>query len=97
MEFDDFVREFEELESCNLGPEVMNEIAQMTGLDQIKNSAWTEFQTNGAWLNSNGTAGGCRNYMGIFVLNTRLEIKYFRNICQQSPISHNNFNWSKFC
>lgn len=64
MEFDDFVREFEELETCNLGPQVMNEIAEMTGVDQVQESPWTEFQSDGAWSRTTGTAGGCRNYMG---------------------------------
>lgn len=69
MEFDDFVREFEEMETCNLGPGVMNEIAEMTGVNQAPESAWTEFQTDGAWSQSNGTAGGCRNYMETFANN----------------------------
>lgn len=55
------MREFEELETCNLGPDVMNEIAEMTGVNQ--ESYWTEFQADGSWSCSTGTAGGCRNHM----------------------------------
>lgn len=61
MSFDDFVNYFEKLEVCNLGPAVMNEIAEMTGAD-LPESAWTEFQCDGQWSNSYGTAGGCKNY-----------------------------------
>ncbi|CAD5227137.1 unnamed protein product [Bursaphelenchus xylophilus] len=61
MSFDDFVRNFEKLEVCNLGPGVMNEIAEMTGVAQVPESAWTEFQADGQWLDSQGTAGGCQN------------------------------------
>jgi calpain len=67
MDFGDFVREFEELEACNLGPAVMNEIAEMTGVDQVQQSPWTEFQTDGQWSNSAGTAGGCQNYMSKYL------------------------------
>ncbi|CAD5219944.1 unnamed protein product [Bursaphelenchus okinawaensis] len=61
MSFDDFVRNFEKLEQCNLGPAVMNEIAEMTGVAQVADSAWTEFQADGQWLSAQGTAGGCKN------------------------------------
>ncbi|KAI6175840.1 Calpain clp-1 [Aphelenchoides bicaudatus] len=81
MEFDDFVREFEELETCNLGPTVMNEIAEMTGVD-VQHSPWSEFQVDGQWLTANGTAGGCRNYMNTFANNPQYGVSIY--VPQQS-------------
>uniref|UniRef100_A0AC34G5X3 Calpain catalytic domain-containing protein n=1 Tax=Panagrolaimus sp. ES5 TaxID=591445 RepID=A0AC34G5X3_9BILA len=67
MSFDDFYEEFEQLENCNLGPEVMNEIAAMTGVDAAREAtAWTSFITNGGWNSRQGSAGGCRNYIDTF-------------------------------
>jgi hypothetical protein len=34
MSFPDFMREFEKLEICNLGPEIMDEVERMTGEKQ---------------------------------------------------------------
>ena len=32
MSFEDFMRNFEKMEICNLGPDVMDEVYQMTGV-----------------------------------------------------------------
>lgn len=61
MSFDDFYQHFEDVENCNLGPEVMNEISEMTGLTGCANAEWTNYQVDGAWDSRVGTAGGCRN------------------------------------
>ncbi|KAI6214113.1 Calpain catalytic domain-containing protein [Aphelenchoides besseyi] len=61
MSIDDFCCAFEQMELCNLGPAVTNEIAAMTDLE-LANSAWSEYQTDGVWSKTNGTAGGCKNY-----------------------------------
>jgi calpain len=67
MSFDDFYEQFEQLENCNLGPEVMNEIAEMTGVDAAKEAtAWTSFTANGGWNSQQGSAGGCRNFIDTF-------------------------------
>uniref|UniRef100_A0AC34QKD3 Calpain catalytic domain-containing protein n=1 Tax=Panagrolaimus sp. JU765 TaxID=591449 RepID=A0AC34QKD3_9BILA len=67
MSFDDFYANFEEVENCNLGPDVMNEISQMTGVDAAREATeWTNFQVDGAWSSNVGTAGGCRNYIDSF-------------------------------
>ncbi|VBB32266.1 unnamed protein product [Acanthocheilonema viteae] len=55
MSFNDFVRYFEKMEICNLGPEVMNEVYQMTGVKSSQN-AWATYTHNGAWI-ANKTAG----------------------------------------
>ena len=36
MSFSDFIKEFEKLEVCNLGPEVMDEIQAMTGVTKVR-------------------------------------------------------------
>jgi hypothetical protein len=66
MEFGDFCHHFEEVEICNLGPEVMNEISQMLDPDADKltrrpESAWTAYAADGQWSRQAGTAGGCKN------------------------------------
>jgi hypothetical protein len=64
MSFDDFMRNFEKMEICNLGPDVMDEIYQMTGV-RATNTVWTVQQHDGVWIRGS-TAGGCRNYLGQF-------------------------------
>ncbi|KAI1714548.1 calpain family cysteine protease domain-containing protein [Ditylenchus destructor] len=66
MSFDDFLREFQRMENCNLGPEVLDEIHQMTGLSETPKSAWTNFMADGSWQRALGTAGGCRNHIETF-------------------------------
>jgi calpain len=62
MSFQDFVDNFERLEICNLGPEVFDEVSQMTGVSASNNATerWSTYTANGAWR-SGETAGGCRN------------------------------------
>ena len=58
------MREFEKLEICNLGPEVMDEIEQMVGVAPVSGHLkWKSENHHGAWI-SGDTAGGCRNYIG---------------------------------
>uniref|UniRef100_A0A915CYD2 Calpain catalytic domain-containing protein n=1 Tax=Ditylenchus dipsaci TaxID=166011 RepID=A0A915CYD2_9BILA len=66
MCFDDFIREFQRMENCNLGPEVMNEIYQMTGVPEAPKSSWTNFVADGMWQAAAGTAGGCKNHIASF-------------------------------
>lgn len=56
----------------------MDEISQMTGVDlssaaesgaNRSNTVWCEVQQDGEWRDQNGTAGGCANYPGTFILN----------------------------
>ncbi|XP_003366254.1 calpain clp-1, partial [Trichinella spiralis] len=60
MCFDDFLRNFEKLEICNLGPEVMAEIAEMTG-HVSHGEKWNTSVHHGAWLQGQ-SAGGCKNF-----------------------------------
>uniref|UniRef100_A0A158Q8T4 Calpain catalytic domain-containing protein n=1 Tax=Elaeophora elaphi TaxID=1147741 RepID=A0A158Q8T4_9BILA len=73
MSFNDFVRYFEKMEICNLGPEVMDEVYQMTGVQSSQN-AWATYTHSGAWV-ANETAGGCRNYIQTFTMNPQYHIK----------------------
>ncbi|KAM3722893.1 Calpain clp-1 [Dirofilaria immitis] len=73
MSFNDFLRNFEKMEICNLGPEVMNEVYQMTGVQSSQN-AWATYTHNGAWI-ANETAGGCRNYIQTFSMNPQYRIQ----------------------
>jgi len=65
MTFDDYMRYFEKMEICNLGPEVMNEVESMTGVRPPgAKSAWNARVHEGQW--SGRSAGGCRNYLDSF-------------------------------
>lgn len=61
MSFEDFSKCFEKLEICHLGPEVMDEIEEMTG-SSIPGITWTTSTAEGAWQ-VNRSAGGCRNFL----------------------------------
>ncbi len=61
MSFDDYVRNFEKMEICNLGPDVMDEIYQMTGV-KAGGQVWATNTHEGSWIR-NRSAGGCRNYI----------------------------------
>ncbi|KRZ73507.1 Calpain clp-1 [Trichinella papuae] len=72
MCFDDFLRNFEKLEICNLGPEVMAEIAEMTG--QVSHGEkWNTNVHHGAWLQGQ-SAGGCKNFPKTFAMNPQYGI-----------------------
>lgn len=49
------------MEICNLGPDVMDEVYQMTGV-KAAGLVWAANTHDGAWVR-NQTAGGCRNYI----------------------------------
>lgn len=57
MSFDDFSKNFEKLEICNLGPDSLEE----DELDGKKR--WEGHTENGEWI-PRVNAGGCRNYLG---------------------------------
>ncbi|VDM47638.1 unnamed protein product [Toxocara canis] len=73
MSFDDFMRNFEKMEICNLGPDVMDEISQMTGIHPSQNT-WSTCTHEGSWIR-NQTAGGCRNYIQTFADNPQYRIQ----------------------
>jgi calpain len=57
MSFQDFCKEFQKLEICNLGPDSLDE-------DQLGDGKrWEMTKENGAWVRR-VNAGGCRNYLG---------------------------------
>ncbi|KAL3120633.1 hypothetical protein niasHT_007925 [Heterodera trifolii] len=69
MSLDDFHKEFQRMECCNLGPEVLDEICSMMDLhtsdvpSRLRSSAqWAQFSSDGEWSRQKGTAGGCRNF-----------------------------------
>ncbi|CAJ0570707.1 unnamed protein product, partial [Mesorhabditis spiculigera] len=80
MSFDDFYREFEEMELCNLSAQVMNEINEMTGVDtsQIDKrvSQWAERANDGQWDEQRGTAGGCSNYPNSYYRNPQFGAQF---------------------
>lgn len=73
MSFDDFMRNFEKMEVCNLGPDVQDEVFEMTGVKANKNT-WATNSHDGSWR-SGSTAGGCRNYLRTFANNPQFRIK----------------------
>lgn len=73
MTFEDYMRNFEKMEICNLGPEVMSEIYEMTGIHEVPNS-WATKTFDGAWIR-NRTAGGCRNYISTFASNPQYRVR----------------------
>jgi len=72
MSYDDFVKNFEKLEICNLGPEVMAEVEAMTGV-KVAKTAWQTRVHDSAWV-ANRTAGGCRNFIKTFANNPQFQI-----------------------
>ncbi|GMR39365.1 hypothetical protein PMAYCL1PPCAC_09560, partial [Pristionchus mayeri] len=72
MSFDDYMRNFEKMEICNLGPDVMNEVYQMTGV-KAATAQWATNTHDGAWIR-NQTAGGCRNYIDTFAANPQYRV-----------------------
>ncbi|TKR77528.1 hypothetical protein L596_018482 [Steinernema carpocapsae] len=73
MSFDDFMRNFEKMEICNLGPDVMDEVAEMTGV-RAAQYTWATNTHDSAWIR-NETAGGCRNYLRSFANNPQFRVK----------------------
>ncbi|KAK6105467.1 Calpain cysteine protease family protein [Brugia pahangi] len=71
MSFDDFMRYFNKMEICNLGPDVMDEVREMTGVS-MEDAGYGRWNTRchlGAWIGD--TAGGCRNYLDTFANNSQ--------------------------
>ncbi|OZC04845.1 calpain family cysteine protease [Onchocerca flexuosa] len=69
MSFDDYMRYFNKMEICNLGPDVMDEVREMTGVS-MEDAGYRRWNTRchlGAWIGE--TAGGCRNYLNTFANN----------------------------
>ncbi|KAI6209484.1 Calpain family cysteine protease [Aphelenchoides besseyi] len=73
MSFDDFMRNFEKMEVCNLGPDVQEEVFEMTGVKSNQN-VWAVNSHDGSWR-AGSTAGGCRNYLRTFANNPQFRIK----------------------
>ena len=72
MSFNDFMRNFEKLEICNLGPDVIQEVARMTGV-QANHETWAVASYDAAWRRGQ-TAGGCRNFLQSFSMNPQFWI-----------------------
>lgn len=74
MSFDDFMRYFDKMEICNLGPEVLEEVRQMTGVsvEEVGYKRWNTRTHLGVW--SGETAGGCRNYLNTFANNPQFSL-----------------------
>ena len=64
MSFDDFMRHFEKMEICNLGPDVMEEVYSMTGVKPT-NHTWSTNSHDGSWRRG-VNAGGCRNNLSAY-------------------------------
>jgi len=73
MSYQDFMKNFEKMEICNLGPDVMEEITQMTGVD-AKKETWATNSHDGSWRRGQ-TAGGCRNFLRTFAMNPQYRVK----------------------
>ncbi|VDN51412.1 unnamed protein product [Dracunculus medinensis] len=69
MSFQDFMKHFDKMEICNLGPDVMDEVTEMTGvsMSQAGYKTWNARTHLGVW--SGQSAGGCRNYLNSFAYN----------------------------
>ncbi|TKR94293.1 hypothetical protein L596_008592 [Steinernema carpocapsae] len=68
INFDDFMKHYDKMEICNLGPDVMDDINAMTGVDvdETVKGQWNTRAHFGVWSSEDGTAGGCRNYLKSF-------------------------------
>ncbi|KAI1727282.1 calpain family cysteine protease domain-containing protein [Ditylenchus destructor] len=76
MSFEDFMRNFEKMEICNLGPDVLNEVAEMTGIPRLRaiQQTWSVNSFHGSWRRGS-SAGGCRNYLRTFSNNPQFWIR----------------------
>ncbi|VDO10476.1 unnamed protein product [Brugia timori] len=82
MSFDDFMRYFNKMEICNLGPDVMDEVREMTGVS-MEDAGYGRWNTRchlGAWIGD--TAGGCRNYLGMLDASQKDEERLSDNYIQ---------------
>lgn len=74
MSYGDYMQNFEKMEICNLGPDVMEEIYQMTGVKTTPQNTWATNSHDGSWRHQQ-TAGGCRNYLRTFATNPQYRMK----------------------
>ncbi|ESN95936.1 hypothetical protein HELRODRAFT_185955 [Helobdella robusta] len=68
MSYKDFVRNFEKLEICFLGPDSLNEHEEKTGKRK-----WEGILFEGSWR-KRVNAGGCRNYIASFWTNPQYRV-----------------------
>lgn len=71
MSFDDFTRSWAKLEICLLGPDVLNEVYEMTGVKMAK-QPWATRTHHSSWRGP--SAGGCRNFIRSFANNPQFSI-----------------------
>jgi calpain len=71
ISFDDYMANFDTLEICNLGPEVMDEIQDMVGARPKTAGEWKTDTHHTAWVTGR-SAGGCRNYLDTFPTNPQV-------------------------
>lgn len=64
MSEQDFVKEFDQLDICNLGPDSLDQ----DGLPNTSRRKWEVCIFEGSWVRG-ATAGGCRNYTDTFWMN----------------------------
>lgn len=97
MSFQDFKRFFDRLEICNLSPDSLTEDDLSRGKKK-----WEMSVFEGEWVRG-VTAGGCRNYLGTYLLTkswnkselhidhsfTFLNNFFYRNILAQPPVQNN--------
>ncbi|EYC16155.1 hypothetical protein Y032_0034g2828 [Ancylostoma ceylanicum] len=78
MSFDDFCKNFEELEICNLSASVMNEISEMTGVSvcELQKHQWEEHAQDGDWNMAKGTAGGNLSNPDTFAKNPQFGARF---------------------
>ncbi|KAL4648407.1 calpain-9 [Arapaima gigas] len=65
MEFEDFKRNYDRIEICNLTPD---------SLSENTNKKWEVTMFEGSWIRGS-TAGGCRNYIDTFWTNPQFKLR----------------------
>ena len=68
MSFKDFVKYFDRVELCNLGPDSLSD--EMVSAGKKK---WEMSTFEGEWT-TGSTAGGCRNYLDTFWHNPQYQV-----------------------
>ncbi|CAL8110373.1 unnamed protein product [Orchesella dallaii] len=72
MCYEDFLRYFNQLEICNIGPDVLDELEKIKCHKQDEfiqqKGRWVMNVYNGSWVKGI-TAGGCRNFVATFGMN----------------------------
>uniref|UniRef100_A0A914BUM7 Calpain catalytic domain-containing protein n=1 Tax=Acrobeloides nanus TaxID=290746 RepID=A0A914BUM7_9BILA len=75
--FDDLLKNFKEIDVCHLGPDVIEEIFQMTEV-RAPYKPWDMVVFEGAWIRGS-TAGGCSKYLETFPMNPQYPLKLKAN------------------